>query len=118
MEAAIQQFFGAWAEADSPARLAAIAAALGDSATYSDPRSDGRISGLEAVADYIGHFSANAPGWSATVDAIDEVNGYAKVVVSFGGPGPDGEHMAQQGTYFVEADSAGKLIALAGFVWA
>ena len=50
------------------------------------------------------------------VNSVDEVNGYAKAIVSFGGPGPDGQNMAQLGTYFVEADEAGSLVALAGFV--
>ena len=118
MQNAIEQFFSAWSETDSESRKSTIDGALASSATYSDPRSGSRLSGVDAISEYVGHFSANAPGWSATVDSVDEVNGYAKAIVSFGGPGPDGDRISQQGTYFVEADESGTVVALAGFVGA
>ena len=118
MQAAIEQFFSAWAMTDDGERHSAIDSALADGATYSDPRSGGRFDNVDVIAEYVGHFSANAPGWAATVQAVDEVNGYAKVIVNFGGPGPDGEEMSQLGTYFAEANQDGKLIALAGFAGA
>lgn len=116
MQTVIERFFEAWSHEDASSRTAMIRLALSETATYSDPRSDGRLVGVEVISDYVGQFSANAPGWSAVVESVDEVNGYAKATVAFGGPGPDGEHMAQLGTYFAEADDNDLLIALAGFV--
>lgn len=116
MQTVIERFFAAWSHEDAGSRTATIRGALSETATYSDPRSDGRLIGVEAISEYVGQFSANAPGWSAVVDSVDEVNGYAKAIVSFGGPGPDGEHMAQLGTYFAEVDETGAITALAGFV--
>jgi len=116
MQAAIEQFFSAWSESDDTARHVAIAGALATEATYSDPRSGSRLHGVDAISDYVGNFSANAPGWTARVESFHEVNGYAKATVSFEGRNSDGEHMAQLGTYFGEADPSGAVIALAGFV--
>lgn len=116
MQVEIERFFSAWSHDDAGSRTSTIRGALGASAIYSDPRSDGRLAGVEAISEYVGQFSASAPGWSAVVESVDEVNGYAKVIVSFGGPGPDGEHMSQLGTYFAEADDGGAIITLAGFV--
>ena len=112
----LDTFFEAWALSDASARTAKIDAAISDGFTYSDPRSGARLSGLHAVAEYVGMFSANAPGWSAKVDTSDEVNGYHRAIVAFGGTGPDGSEMVQHGTYFAETDDAGKLVLLAGFV--
>ncbi len=113
--AALETFFSAWSETDAAVRTAKITQAMGPEATYSDPRSGGRLSGIEAIAEYVGMFSANAPGWTAEVVRSDEVNGYARAVVKFGGMGPDGQEMAQHGTYFADlADT--QITSLAGFV--
>lgn len=116
MTNALTDFFAAWGEPDAAARTALITGAVSDDFTYSDPRSGARLSGLSAVAEYVGMFSANAPGWAATVDTVDEVNGYLRAKIAFGGKGPDGSDMVQHGTYFGETDDAGKLTMLAGFV--
>lgn len=116
MTTALDTFFSAWSETDESARKALIAASAGDSFTYSDPRSGARLQGIDAIAAYVGMFSANAPGWSAEVESSDGCNGYCRAVVAFGGPGPNGDKMVQQGTYFAELDDDGKLVVLAGFV--
>ncbi len=116
MQTVIERFFAAWSHTDAGSRTASIRGALSATATYSDPRSDGRLVGVDAISDYVGQFAANAPGWAAVVDSVDEVNGYAKVIVSFGGPGPDGKPMTQPGTYFAEIDDEGMIVALAGFI--
>ncbi len=100
---------------DSAERGAAIAASLTDDATYADPRSQGRLIGHDAISDYVGMFSANAPGWTATVVSYDEVGGFQRGKVAFGGAGPDGKDMVQHGTYFGETDESGKLMLLVGF---
>ena len=116
MADALSTFFGAWSETDAAARTSAIAEALADGAIYSDPRSGERLTTLDAISDYVGNFSANAPGWTARVVNADEINGYIRAIVAFGGTGPDGSDMVQHGTYFAEAGADGKLTLLAGFV--
>lgn len=116
MDTALTTFFAAWGEADAPTRRGMIADAVTDGFTYSDPRSGARLTGLDSVADYVGMFSANAPGWTAMVEQAAEVNGYLRATVAFGGKGPDGTDMVQHGTYFGEADADGRLTLLAGFV--
>lgn len=116
MSDALNTFFDAWSITDPDARTAKIAASTSSDITYSDPRSGGRLAGQSAVSDYVGMFSTNAPGWSAKVVSSDEVNGYARTIVAFGGMGPDGSEMTQHGTYFSDADKNGKLSMIAGFV--
>ena len=115
MSDAITGFFGAWGETGAEPRAAAIKAAMADDFVYIDPRVPGPITSLDALADYVGQFSANAPGWSARAVKTDVLHGHARVLVAFGGKGPDGSEMVQHGTYF--AEMAGDRIArLVGFV--
>ena len=116
MSDALTTFFDAWSEADATKRASMIARSTTPDVTYSDPRSGTRLSGTDAVAEYVGMFSANAPGWTARVITTDSINGYARSAVAFGGMGPDGKEMTQHGTYFSEVDDAGKLVMIAGFV--
>lgn len=116
MSDATHTFFEAWGTADAEARSALIAQATSADVSYSDPRSGGRLTGQDAVAEYVGMFSANAPGWTASVVSADNVNGYIRAIVAFGGMGPDGTEMTQHGTYFCDQDDAGRLIMIAGFV--
>ena len=115
MSDALTNFFEAWSITDASERSAKIATSCAPDVTYSDPRSDGRLTGHDAVSDYVGMFSANAPGWTATIVSSDDVNGYARTIVAFGGKGPDGTEMVQHGTYFSESTD-GKLSLIAGFV--
>lgn len=116
MSDAITTFFRAWSETDAEARRALIDNSIARNGIYSDPRSGARLGDNGAIADYVGMFSANAPGWTASVEKSDEVNGYHRVIIAFGGKGPDGTDMVQHGTYFATLDDAGKLTLLAGFV--
>lgn len=116
MKSVIETFFEAWAVADASARAEMIAGTLAPDATYSDPRSGGRLTG-DAIAEYVSAFSANAPGWTANVEHVSDVNGYFRVRVAFGGQGPVGAMMIQHGTYFVDAGDNG-LKTIAGFVGA
>jgi hypothetical protein len=115
MSDALTTFFKAWGETDADARRALIESVCLDNVTYTDPRSDGRLKGLAAVSDYVGMFSANAPGWTASVVASDAVGDTNRTIVAFGGMGPDGTQMVQHGTYFSVA-AHGKLVMIAGFV--
>lgn len=116
MSDALTTFFDAWGTADADTRAQMIADATRDDVTYSDPRSGGRLAGHAAVAEYVGMFSANAPGWTAKVVTSDAVNGYSRSIIAFGGMGPDGSEMVQHGTYFADHDDTGKLTMIAGFV--
>ncbi|MEM1373929.1 MAG: nuclear transport factor 2 family protein [Pseudomonadota bacterium] len=113
---AIETFFDAWALTDTGAQAQMIAGTLAPGATYSDPRSGGRLEG-EAIAAYVSAFAANAPGSSATVENTSDVNGYLRIRVAFGGAGPDGAPMVQHGTYFADLDGD-QIAMLAGFVGA
>lgn len=112
MSDALATFFGAWSETDAEARRVAIASAVSSSFIYSDPRSDGRLNTLDALADYVGNFATNAAGMEAGVIKTDSHNGYTRALVGFG---MNGEWM-QHGTYFAEMDAGGKIALLSGFV--
>lgn len=112
MSDAVSTFFDAWSETDADARSSAIASAMSDNFIYSDPRSDGRLSTLETLTDYVGNFTNSAGGMQAGVIKLDTHNGYARALVGFG---MNGEWM-QHGTYFAELDASGKIALLSGFV--
>ncbi len=114
--AALETFFEAWGMGDDGPRSEAIDAAMAGAFVYSDPRSGERITDKAALIAYVGQFSANAPGWTATVVKTEEANGFARAIVAFGGKGPDGSEMVQHGTYFAETDGEGRITTLAGFV--
>ncbi len=116
MTTALDSFFGAWSRTDAAGRRALVDAALAPGATYSDPRTGGRLTGSDAVADHVGGFSAGAPGWGAAVVRSDGVNGYLRALVAFRGPGPDGAEVTRHGTYFADLDGDGRIRGLAGFV--
>lgn len=116
MTHALETFFSAWQETDADTRRALITQAFTQGGAYCDPRSGKRLTSVGEISDYVGMFAANAPGWSASVVKTDDVNGFHRALIAFGGPGPDGSVMTQHGTYFGETDADGKLKYLAGFV--
>ncbi|MEL7312614.1 MAG: nuclear transport factor 2 family protein [Pseudomonadota bacterium] len=102
MASSIETFFDAWALDSRDERLQKISASVDASATYVDPRTPEPITGIDALTDYVGMFSANAPGWSAKVVKADTNAGTVRATVAFSGPGPDGTTQTQLGQYFVE----------------
>lgn len=111
----IQTFFEAWQLEAADARQEKIARSVTANIQYDDPRTTESIKGIDALCDYVGMFSANAPGWSAKVIGSDVTAGMTRATVAFGGAGPDGKKMEQLGQYFVETD--GNLITrMVGFV--
>ena len=111
----IATLFSAWEIESGEERLQKITSAVGEHIQYDDPRTTETIQGISALNEYVGAFSANAPGWSATVVASDTIAGMTRVTVAFGGAGPDGSQVTQLGQYFVESD--GDLICrMVGFV--
>ncbi|MEE9336037.1 MAG: hypothetical protein V3U65_18275 [Granulosicoccaceae bacterium] len=111
----ISTFFDAWQLESADARYEKITSAVTANIQYDDPRTPQTVNGIDALSEYVGMFSANAPGWSAKVIASDTTAGMTRATVSFGGMGPDGKEMVQLGQYFVETD--GDLISrMVGFV--
>ena len=98
----ITTFFDAWQLDAADARLEKITSAVAPGVQYADPRTPEPISGIDALSEYVGMFSANAPGWSASVVKHDTMAGVVRVTVAFGGDGPDGKPMRQLGQYFIE----------------
>ncbi|WP_136442931.1 nuclear transport factor 2 family protein [Pacificoceanicola onchidii] len=116
MSQSLETFFSAWSESDADQRADKISASVAANAVYSDPRCPEPISGREALTEYTGAFSANAPGWTASVVKSDETAGLIRATIAFGGTGPDGSEMQQLGQYFVECDADGLLAKITGFV--
>ncbi len=111
----ISTFFDAWQLDAADARMEKISAAVTANVQYDDPRTPQTVNGIDALNEYVGMFSANAPGWTAKVVGSDETGGMTRATVAFGGMGPDGKDMVQLGQYFVETD--GELISrMVGFV--
>lgn len=111
----ISNFFDAWQLESADARLSKITSAVIENVKYDDPRTPQTISGIADLNDYVGMFSANAPGWTAKVVNSSVTAGMTRATVAFGGMGPDGKEMVQLGQYFVETE--GELISrIVGFV--
>lgn len=114
MSDAIANFFGAWEIADADTRLAKIKGAVTENVTYDDPRTPETVNGIDALSDYVGMFSANAPGWTASVVKSDTIANVTRATVAFGGKGPDGSEHVQLGQYFVETNGE-RITRMVGF---
>ena len=115
MATSVETFFSAWGTADAAQRKTSIEAAVAADVRYADPRAPDLITGVEALSEYVGMFSSNAPGWTAKVVKSDTVSGMDRATVAFGGKGPDGSDMVQLGQYFVEFEGD-RIARLVGFV--
>lgn len=111
----IHTFFGAWQLESREERLERIASAVAPSIVYVDPRTPKPITSISALSEYVGMFSANAPGWSAKVLVSDTIAGMTRATVAFSGKGSDGTEQTQLGQYFVESDG-GLISRMVGFV--
>ncbi len=115
MSNAIQRFFDAWELGAADARAEKITSAVTNTVRYDDPRTPDTVVGVDALCEYVGMFSANAPGWSAKVVGTDTTAGLTRATVAFGGLGPDGKEMIQHGQYFIEMDDE-LITRMVGFV--
>lgn len=115
MSDCIAAFFDAWQIEEAEPRFAKINSSVTEGISYCDPRTPETIQGVTALNNYVGMFSANAPGWSATVAKVDTTAEVTRVTVAFKGVGPDGSEQVQFGQYFVEKE--GNLVSrMVGFV--
>lgn len=105
-------FFDAWGMADAADRSAAVAASCAQTVSYMDPRTENPITGPEALADYVGMFSQQAPGAVAEVAKAETRGGVARATVAFKMP----NGMQQMGQYFVETGEDGAITRMIGFV--
>ena len=111
----ITTFFDAWQIEDAELRQSKINSSVTEAVRYDDPRTPETLYGIAALNDYVGLFSANAPGWSAKVVKSDTVSGVTRVTVAFSGVSSDGSEQVQLGQYFVEKDE--ELVSrIVGFV--
>ncbi|MFK7831456.1 MAG: hypothetical protein AB8B57_16905 [Congregibacter sp.] len=115
MSDCISTFFDAWQFEDAETRLAKLNSSVTKTIQYDDPRTSESVNGIAALDNYLGMFSANAPGWSAKVVKTDAVAGVTRVTVAFGGKGPDGSEQVQFGQYFLEKDGD-RISRMVGFV--
>lgn len=115
MSDSISTFFDAWQITDANDRSEMITSAVTSNIQYEDPRTPEKINGIAALSDYVGMFSANAPGWSAKVVKSDSRGNTIRVTVAFGGLGPDGTEQLQHGQYFAELDGD-RVSRMVGFV--
>ena len=115
MADSVSNFFDARAIQSADERRQVLVTAATDDIEYDDPRTPETVTGINALNDYTGMFTANAPGWSARVIGSGVTAGIARATVAFGGPGPDGKEVTQIGQHFVEMK--GDLISrMVGFV--
>lgn len=112
MSDAIATFFDAWGMSDADARQSAVSASFGDAATYMDPRTEAALTGPLALAEYVGMFSAQAPGAVAEVTNTDARDGVTRATITFKMP----NGMEQMGQYFVEHGPDGLISRMVGFV--
>lgn len=115
MSKSVSTFFDAWSIQESSQRLEKINSAVSENVQYVDPRTPEPLTGREALSEYVGMFSANAPGWSAKVVKSDVIGGVTRSTIAFSGPGPDGAETTQLGQYFIEQDD-GLISRMVGFV--
>lgn len=111
----VSTFFEAWQLESADARRKKISSAVSNDIVYDDPRTPQTVKGIDALSEYVGMFSANAPGWSAKVIKSDTTAGFTRATVAFGGVGPEGNEMVQHGQYFVEVEG-GLVSRMVGFV--
>ncbi|TXR52021.1 hypothetical protein [Reinekea thalattae] len=121
MNTLISAFFDAWSITDAESRAAKITSAVSDSIQYDDPRTPATITSISELADYVGMFSANAPGWTAKLVKADSIAGTTisattRATIAFGGMGPDGKEMVQLGQYFIEykGEKISRMVGFAG----
>jgi hypothetical protein len=109
----IQTFFDIWRTADAAPPRDLIAAAMADQFVYADPRTDADITPLDGLDNYVGQFTTNAPGLTASVFQTDGHGDHLRAVVAFCENGTPRQH----GTY-VSTLQDGRIARLVGFVGA
>lgn len=111
MTTATESFFSAWSEADDAARLVTISAAVTSGCTYDDPRSEGDLSGADAISGYVGNFAKMAVGATVVVIKSDVRGTRERATIAF----RMADGMEQLGQYFITHDGD-KIAAMVGFV--
>lgn len=113
MSDALKSFFAAWTMREDEGRDDQIASAFGDTAYYSDPRSEAPLTDITALCAYVAQFLPMCPPGARVevANPVDEKNGHARATVRF----IMSDEMQQTGQYFADLDAAGKITRLVGF---
>ena len=109
---AIHDFFKAWGISDAEARADLIARSVSDDVHYADPRTPEPITSASALAEYVGMFSAAAPGAVAKVLHLSTTAGMQRASVAF----VMADGMQKMGQYFIETNEDDKPSRMIGFV--
>lgn len=112
MPDSVKTFFDAWGMSDATDRATAIHASVAAEATYADPRTENPLIGPDALTEYVGMFSEQAPGAVAEVAHAEARDGVTRATIAFKMP----NGMEQMGQYFVEHNSDGRISRMVGFV--
>ena len=110
----LTKFFDAWIEADPVAQAEQIKDVMSPDFHYADPRSDGRITDIDALCSYVAQFLPMCPPGAKVVvaDPVDEIGGHFRATVRF----VMSEDMVQIGQYFGKLGDDGKVRRIYGFV--
>lgn len=112
MSDAIERFFAAWGEADADAREQSLREILSPDITYADPQTPEPITDASALVAYVTMYTQYAPGATAHVTHISNIQGSYRATVEFA----MSDGMKQLGQYFIELDTQSRLTRLTGFV--
>ncbi|MDD9725922.1 molecular chaperone GroEL [Roseovarius sp. SK2] len=111
MSDSVRRFFNAWGDGDAEARMAVLNDVLAAGVRYADPRLEEALVGTAAVIDYVGQYSAMAPGAIAQIANMDVRDGIIRATVEF--IMADGH--IQPGQFVIEVDSDERLTRIVGF---
>ncbi|MFN3207867.1 MAG: molecular chaperone GroEL [Roseovarius sp.] len=111
MSDSVRRFFNAWGDSDAEARMAVLNDVLATGVRYADSRLKTPLEGSAAVVDYVGQYSAMAPGAIAQVADIECRDGVIRATVEF----IMADGFIQPGQFMIETDDAGRLLRLVGF---
>ena len=117
MANAVDNFFRSWGNSPEAEALRhdLFGSALAEDCRYCDPRSDGHVVSPHNIAEYVGMFNNQTPGWTAEVVEYEERQPHARAKVKFSGPDAEGKMLEQHGVYFVDMNEDGKLTQIVGF---
>ena len=111
MSDSVRRFFNAWGDGDAEARMAVLNDVLAAGVRYADPRLEEALVGTASVIDYVGQYSAMAPGAIAQIANMDVRDGIIRATVEF--IMADGH--IQPGQFVIEVDSDERLTRIVGF---
>ncbi|MGK7654454.1 molecular chaperone GroEL [Roseovarius sp. B08] len=111
MSDSVRRFFNAWGDGDAEARMAVLNDVLATGVRYADPRLDEALVGPAAVMEYVGQYSAMAPGAIVQIASMETRDSITRATVEF--IMADGH--IQLGQFVIEMDGDQRLTRVVGF---